>query len=597
MTQIEKQVQATRNRLWLNDWLRLACLTTIFAAAAFAVVTTIVRLSSADLPLAWTALSIEVLALIVALIWSIARRVDAPSAAVALDEAAGLRERISSGLFCATSNDAFAQAVQQDAERISGSVTARKHIRLKTPRTAAYTAVAWLFAAGLLLLPEGMLDKSQAKQDIDERQAVERTKVAVKKRFDSLKKLAQDSSAFEDLQKDLNALDEPLPGRLEKPIDIRHAAIKKIEKMSDALREKRDTDYSQRMNEMRKMLRGLKTSKEPRSDVAKLRKALADNDFKAAQQSLRNLQQKLRKMQEEGASPERTKEMQKQLQALAQKLEELAKNKDLAQKLEQAGMDKKAIEKAMKNLTKEDIERMRKALEKQGMGQKQIDDLMKQLQRKKASSEWAKKMADSLKKCAGSCASGNMGEAAGDLDGAGQMLTEAEMLEQQLSEMDSMLAELDQMQNDMDSSCSQCNGMGCSRCNGTGMRPGGGQKGMGRGQGGLAREQKTATKSKIVRTKVKTTQGRIIGQFLVDGEQVKGAATAQIRETLSAAEREATEAINRDRVPRHYQDAVKLYFSKLRLDLGTDDTTEPEDDASPTDEQDDGSTDDESSSD
>ncbi len=597
MTQIEKQVQATRNRLWLNDWLRLACLTTIFAAAAFAIATAIVRLSSSDLPLAWTALGLEGFALLSALVWSAARRVDNASAAVALDEAAGLRERISSGLYCAASDDPFARAVQQDAERISGSVTARKHIRLRTPRAAAYTAVAWLLAAGVLLLPEGMLDKSQAKQDMDRPQAVERTRVAVRKRFDTLKKLAQDSSALEDLQKDLNALEKPLPGKLEKPIDIRHEAIKKIEKMSDSLREKRETEYSERMTEMRKMLRGLKTSKEPRSDVAKLRKALADNDFKAAQQSLRNLQQQLRKLQQDGAGPERTREMQKQLEELAKKLEELAQNKQLVQKLEQAGMDKKAIEKALKHLTKEDIERMRKALEKQGLSQKQIDDLMKQLQRRKASSEWAKKMADSLKKCAGSCASGNMGEAAGDLDGAGQMLSEAEMLEQQLAEMDSMLAELDRMQNDLDSSCSSCNGMGCGQCQGTGMRPGGGQGKLGRGQGGLAREQKTATRSKIERTKVKTTQGRIIGQFLVDGEQVKGAATAQVREALSAAEREATEAINRDRVPRHYQDAVKLYFSKLRLDLGADDTTEPEADPSPTDEESDSQAGDKSSSD
>ena len=596
MTQIEKQVQATRNRLWLNDWLGVACVTTIFAAGAFAVVTAIVRLSSADLPLAVTALVLEVVALVVAVIWSAARRADAASAAVALDEAAGLRERISSGLYCATADDPFARAVQQDAERISAGITARRHIRLQTPRAAAYTAVAWLLAAGVLLLPEGMLDQSQAKQDVDERQAVERTKVAVRKRFETLKTLAKDSSVLEDLQRDLDALEKPLPGKLEKPIDIRHAAIKKIEKMSDSLREKRETEYSQRMNEMRKMLRGLKTSKEPRSDVAKLRKALADNDFKAAQQSLRNLQQQLRKLQQEGASPERTKEMQKQLQALAKKLEELAQNKELVQKLVQAGLDKKDIEKALKNLTKEDIERMRKALEKQGMGQKQIDDLMKQLQKRKASSEWAKKMADSLKKCAGSCASGNMGEAAGDLDGAGQMLTEAEMLEQQLAEMDSMLAELDQMQNELDSSCSSCNGMGCSQCQGTGMGPGGQGK-LGRGRGGLAREQKTATRSKIERTKVKTTQGRIIGQFLVDGEQVKGQATAQVREALSAAEREATEAINRDRVPRHYQDAVKLYFSKLRLDVGAGDATEADDDNSSTDEQDEGQTDDESSSD
>ena len=133
MTQIEKQVQATQNRLWTNDWLRLACLTTIFAAAAFAITTAIVRLSSADLSLAWTALGLEGFALLSALVWSAARRVDAASAAVALAEAAGLRERISSGLYCATSDDPFARAVQQDPERTPGSVPARNHIRFPAP--------------------------------------------------------------------------------------------------------------------------------------------------------------------------------------------------------------------------------------------------------------------------------------------------------------------------------------------------------------------------------------------------------------------------------------------------------------------------------
>ena len=68
---------------------------------------------------------------------------------------------------------------------------------------------------------------------------------------------------------------------------------------------------------------------------------------------------------------------------------------------------------------------------------------------------------------------------------------------------------------------------------------------------------------KIERQKVKTTKGKIIGQFLVDGEQVKGELGEKIVEVVAADERDATDAINRDRVPRQYQKAVKEYFSRL----------------------------------
>ena len=43
-----------------------------------------------------------------------------------------------------------------------------------------------------------------------------------------------------------------------------------------------------------------------------------------------------------------------------------------------------------------------------------------------------------------------------------------------------------------------------------------------RGRGGLAKEEQTDVGFKIERGKVHTTKGAIVGQFLVEGEQVKG---------------------------------------------------------------------------
>ena len=87
---------------------------------------------------------------------------------------------------------------------------------------------------------------------------------------------------------------------------------------------------------------------------------------------------------------------------------------------------------------------------------------------------------------------------------------------------------------------------------------------LGQGRGGLAQEQQTTVGFRTRRTKVHTGKGAIIGQFLIDGEQVKGGVSPALGETITAAEREASDLIHRDRIPRQYHKAVKAYFSNLQ---------------------------------
>lgn len=90
---------------------------------------------------------------------------------------------------------------------------------------------------------------------------------------------------------------------------------------------------------------------------------------------------------------------------------------------------------------------------------------------------------------------------------------------------------------------------------------------MGQGRGGLAPEQQTKINFKTERGKVHTGKGAIIGQFLVDGEQLKGDVSVDLVDLVSAAERDASDRISRDRIPRQYQKAVKAYFSSVRRSL------------------------------
>ena len=62
-----------------------------------------------------------------------------------------------------------------------------------------------------------------------------------------------------------------------------------------------------------------------------------------------------------------------------------------------------------------------------------------------------------------------------------------------------------------------------------------------------------------------TTPGGIIGKKFVDGEQVRGEVSAEIIEVFSAAEREATDALEDNKIPN--RNAVKDYFSQIVREL------------------------------
>ncbi len=90
---------------------------------------------------------------------------------------------------------------------------------------------------------------------------------------------------------------------------------------------------------------------------------------------------------------------------------------------------------------------------------------------------------------------------------------------------------------------------------------------LGQGRGGLAPEQQTDVGFKIERGKVHTGKGAIIGQFLFEGEQVKGDVSTSLSKIVSAAERDASDRINRDRIPRQYHKAIKNYFSNMQRSM------------------------------
>jgi len=57
--------------------------------------------------------------------------------------------------------------------------------------------------------------------------------------------------------------------------------------------------------------------------------------------------------------------------------------------------------------------------------------------------------------------------------------------------------------------------------------------------------------------------GEIIGQMLIDAPQIKGDAAAELRDAVNSAVRDATDAVERNQIPRQYERVLKIYFERL----------------------------------
>ena len=578
MTSLEKTVKRSQRRLWLNRWLGTLgwCLT--LACVLFAIAVLIQRLwlwyDPPERYYASVAAGLAVGMLVGSLIWALLTRDSMAYSAARLDESAGLKERLSSGLHCRGIRDPFAQAVVADAENASRKVTVPNHLPVRAPMSANYAGITlvvsllifWLFPV-VDLSGEQEAEKKQRERTT----RVERTKAIVKPMVDErLKKLQE---KYPNLKDELEGLDAMKEARLETPLDVRVDAMKKIEKIRAMLDQKKSETEKAAIADFKRMLRPLATRKSD-SSVGRLAESLSKGDFKAAQAAISELKLKLSKTPKTEEEKQQAEDLKKELDKLSQKLNQLATEQKLAQKdLAKAGLNKEDIKRALEHLQKKDFEALKKQMQNKGLSDKQIQKIMQQMKRQCKANQMAKKLAQNLGQPAGqgqpSQGSDEMsGQGAQGLSGAGDQLSELEALQQEMNQLNSSMAEWEQLQKDLGMGCQACQGTGmkdgkpCGACQGSGFK--GGMGPLGQGQGGIAPEQKTDTKTVMRRSGVHTLPGRIISQRWVDGEQVKGEVTDDFVEAALSAEREVNDAVARERIPRTYHKAIKGYFTRSR---------------------------------
>ena len=153
MSVIDRQVHRARLRLMLNVTMRHLALGVLFAASAWTVVILIERALVLGIPLGVSAGVIGLAGLIIAAVGTYRARVEPLGAAVVLDEAAGLKERVSTALTCRRDSDPFAQATVHDAEKTAGKIHVPSHVPYRAPQLWPWSVGDHRDRADLLLLP------------------------------------------------------------------------------------------------------------------------------------------------------------------------------------------------------------------------------------------------------------------------------------------------------------------------------------------------------------------------------------------------------------------------------------------------------------
>ncbi|MBN2138786.1 MAG: hypothetical protein JW720_13340 [Sedimentisphaerales bacterium] len=468
-------------------------------------------------------------------------------ASLLLDERLRLRERFSTALALADSEDPFAKAACSEARRRAQNIEIPSHFPIRPERCWIYAAGAWGLAAAIVLfMPQKDLLGYLRKQDEERTTAkkLEEAKIDIKKVAEPVRLVVSrlgDPNLSEALGK-LNALPKDAT-----PQDVKRHAIRTLGDLSEQIKKMQNTAQLESLDLMQKMLKQLRGSTDMFSQ--KLLQSLAKGDFGDASKQLEQMRKQL---EESGLSDEQRKELAKQLAEMGRKIRELAeKNSELEKELEKLGLDKKLAGMSEKQL--------RESLQKQGLNKEQIAELLQKASACRSACSRCSKLGQAMAAAAG----GAGGSSADDLSSLMEQLDELQATKEQLAAMQASLAQISQCMGGLGEG--MCDGLGCMGefKEGYSDRYGKGTGGPGTGYGPRGIDESGQTSTKKTKVDGKGAEGPIVASWYFKGTQIKGESRREFSEVVQAGRDSAAEAINENEIPRKYEDAVKTYFGNL----------------------------------
>lgn len=532
----------------------------------------------------WTGVGV----LVIAVVWSWARRPKPLAVARTVDEAAALKESLSTALGVEKSPDPWAKAMIETAVAKARTVKVGLALPMQLPRrwpgvlaTAAAFFLVWISLTDLDL--SGRLKKKTAAEERNkEIIAVKQERAEDKKKLDEL--LAKAKIDLADAKGDENTGNtENKDHRELDPEAINRAAVKQLTDASERLAQLKENEKNAQAEAMREALKQLKQPQD--GPLNEFSRSLARGDFNKAQQAMEQLSKQLA---EGTLTPEQAAQAKAQMGELSKQLEKLSKNQDeLTKQLEKKGLDQKTAQELAKKAMSGNKDELKKAMEElQNMSDQQKMELMKMAAGVAESMQQSGEMAQMMQKMAqGMTSEGMQQDGQEAMEQMGEKLSEMENLQSDMQNLDAALEEAKRQLEELGKSmCKGGKGMGQpgdeeaegdrdqqgSWRQGDSRQRGKGSGGPGVGDGSSRPMEEADFQLEKQKANTQTTKGQVIGSRLVYGQQVKGESTAEFSEAVEAGMQAASEAMETQTVAREYHGPLKTYFGRLQAKVKAD---------------------------
>ena len=555
------------------------------------------------------------------LLFGLAKRFAGSDTARWLDREIGLKERLSTAVEMSdisAKNSAWSALVISDAAKAAGKIEPGKLLPLRLPKVCHWTLLVLAACVGLGFVPE---HRSQAHLDQQRDSAIiedvgqnltELTKLQVQLSPPQLEPTEDALESVQELGREFKR------GKL-----VRDEALAKLSSLAERLRDQSSKlGYARTPNKMQRQLDELKKSlgdaKEAKpeqfdalrskmDDVKDAAAGLPDPSSPEGQQARLELAQSMADLAR--MAEQMGLEMPKIDEALlaleSSDIDQFLKNMDFA------GEDLQKMEdlaKAMQNLQMQMAENGKTLGEQLENGQvpaaiESLQKMMGQLATAQLTPEQLEKMIQELQEALGpaedygecsKCLSDAKGKAkAGDKAGASLSLAEAaeelkKVLQRDLENMMAALQNLGRAQ----LAVGNCQSFGSCQKPGVGpsSKPGGGVTAWGDDSYQLTPEDlaqqwdnsgfsrpgmdargntdrgpgKVPDDMVSTRIKGKINPKGSMPSFTLRGVSIKGSSKVQFQEAVTAAQSDARNALNQDKVPRAYRDSVRDYFDDLK---------------------------------
>lgn len=539
MNELEKPIGRVWRRLRFQRF--LSALVWCWGAALLVVVLVIAVEKFANRPVPgpdWVPFAIAggvglIVAALIALL-SGPSRVDA---AVAIDRAFHLNERLSTALTLpdALKDTPAGHALLADAIRHVGDLDINVEFAPKLPRTVWVPLIPAALALGLLFLEPLVQKRAVARPSevIEKKLVVEQTKALGKKIASQRKEM--DKAKFAEAERILAEIEKAAEELAKAPPAQKDKALVELNKLTDAVKERQKKLGSP--EQIDRQLQQLKqmASSGPADEFAR---DLAKGNFLKAAEELKKIQEKLKS----GKMTEADKKgLQQQLKEMSKQLEKLA---NLDQRKQQ-------LEEARKNggLSEEQFKQEMAKIEEQAKGLQQLQ-----------------KMASKLGQAGEQMEKGDLEKAAAAMGVSQKQLEQMASQLQELESLDGALADLQEAKEGM--AGDQGNQLGDSLSNmmgmGNGNRRGMGQ-GMGRGRGqGDRPEAPDDTNTYTAKVKQQMGKGKAVLQgFGPTGDPQKGQSFIDIQAEMATSEGLSAEALTNQKVPKNVEKHIRGYFDQI----------------------------------